>query len=275
VEEAKRRAQETYNAASDHFDDPALAFWDRFGRGTIDRLDLGGGATVLDVCAGAGASALAAARRVAPEGRVLAVDLADDLLALAREKAETVGLESVLETRCADLESLDEGLTFDAVVIVFGLFFLPDMVAAASHLWRLVSPGGQLAVTTWGPRLFEPADGLFWKAVRAVRSELERAYNPWDSLTNPQALRDVLDRAGVPTPRIEAEAAHQPLRSPEDFWAIVLGSGYRATHDALSPAERKTVHDRVVAELESTGIDRVETNVIYAVARKPHLAGAP
>ena len=78
IDEGKRRAQKTYNAAADHFEDPALGFWDRYGHATVERLGLHRGATVLDVCAGAGGSALPAAVRVAPTGRVLAVDLALD-----------------------------------------------------------------------------------------------------------------------------------------------------------------------------------------------------
>src|SRR5229473_7264517 len=40
MEPAKLKAATTYNAASDHFDDGPLAFWDRYGRGTIERLAL-------------------------------------------------------------------------------------------------------------------------------------------------------------------------------------------------------------------------------------------
>jgi ubiquinone/menaquinone biosynthesis C-methylase UbiE len=106
MHETKRRAQETYNAAAEFFDEPALGFWDRFGRSTVERLELRPGATVLDACAGAGASALPATERVGPSGKVVAVDLADNLLALARAKADHQGLGN-LETRHSDIEALD------------------------------------------------------------------------------------------------------------------------------------------------------------------------
>ena len=270
VDEAKRRAQITYDASADHFDGPALAFWDRYGRATIDRLDLARGASVLDVCSGAGGSAVPAAERVAPTGQVMAVDLAQNLLDLARAKADRAGLGEVLKTHCADLDELDEPAeSFDAAVIVFGLFFLPDMEKATADLWRLVAPTGQLAVTTWGPRLFEPANSVFWDAVNAVRPELNRAYHPWDSLTDPEALRHVLRRAGIPAADIDTVDGFQPLRSPEDFWAIVLGSGYRATYELLTPEQRAHVHDHVISSLTKARIDQVETNVIYARATKP------
>ena len=61
MDDAKRRAEQTFNAAAEFFDDPALGFWDRFGRATVERLELRTGAVVLDACAGSGASALPAA----------------------------------------------------------------------------------------------------------------------------------------------------------------------------------------------------------------------
>jgi ubiquinone/menaquinone biosynthesis C-methylase UbiE len=47
------------------------------------------GATVLDLCCGAGASALPAARLVGPAGHVLGIDIAAPLLELARARAAT------------------------------------------------------------------------------------------------------------------------------------------------------------------------------------------
>ncbi len=68
------RAAATYNAAADSFDAPALSFWDRLGRRTVERISLQRGEAVLDACCGAGASAIAAAEAVGPDGRVLGVD---------------------------------------------------------------------------------------------------------------------------------------------------------------------------------------------------------
>jgi hypothetical protein len=55
-EPSKLKAEVTYNAAADHFDDGPLAFWDRYGRRTVERLSLSPGSLVLDVgCGGAAA----------------------------------------------------------------------------------------------------------------------------------------------------------------------------------------------------------------------------
>ena len=89
--DAKDKAARTYNAAADLYDDPSNTFWERFGRRTIARLDLRQGQRVLDVCCGSGASAIPAAEAVGPDGQVIGVDLAENLLALARAKASARG----------------------------------------------------------------------------------------------------------------------------------------------------------------------------------------
>jgi hypothetical protein len=66
--EHARRAARAYGAAADHYDLAALSFWDRFGAATVAGLPLAAGHTVLDLCCGAGASAIPAARLVGPEG---------------------------------------------------------------------------------------------------------------------------------------------------------------------------------------------------------------
>src|SRR4029077_18234277 len=102
-------------------------------------------------------------------------------------------------------------------------------------------PGGELAITTWGPRMFEPASTFFWQAVQRERPELYRVFNPWDRITDPEALRQVLREGGVEEAQIVPEAGIQALRSPEDFWIVVLGSGYRDTIDHLEPDARERV----------------------------------
>src|SRR5262249_50866152 len=126
--DAAERTRAAYSSAADRFDDPVLSFWERFGRSTIDRLSLTPGMQVFDPWCGSGASALPAAERVGAQGRVLAVDLAEPLLALGRAKAAARGLEQ-LEFRCGDfLTAPEPAASFDAVVCVFGIFFVPDMV---------------------------------------------------------------------------------------------------------------------------------------------------
>jgi ubiquinone/menaquinone biosynthesis C-methylase UbiE len=161
LEEAKAKAAAAYNAAADYFDHPVSSFWHRFGRRTVECLGLRQGETVLDVCCGSGGSALPAAEAVGPKGKVVAVDLAERLVQLGEAKARARGLGNI-EFRTGDMLALGyPDASFDIVVCVFGIFFVPDMEAATKELWRMLRPGGRLAITTWGPGLFEPANSAF------------------------------------------------------------------------------------------------------------------
>ena len=77
LSEHARRAACIYGAAADHYCLGSLAFWDRFGAATVSRLQLAARQTVLDLCCGAGGSALPAAHAVGPAGSVLGIDVAE------------------------------------------------------------------------------------------------------------------------------------------------------------------------------------------------------
>jgi len=267
--EHARRAARTYGAAADHYSLDTLSFWDWFGAATVSRLPLAAGDSVLDLCCGAGASAIPAAHAAGAAGRVLGVDVAGPLLELARARAAREGLANV-EFRQGDATctGLPNG-SFDAVVCVFGVFFAPDMTAFMAEMWRLVAPGGVLAVTTWGPGLFEPASSQFWECVREVEPSLYKAFNPWDEITTPQALAGLFSRAGVPHPAVVAAPAQHPLDSPDRFWDVVLGSGYRATVDALSPEQRDRMQGRLLSGLRSQRVTALRTDVVFGTAERP------
>lgn len=268
-DDAQRRAKATYNAAADGYDHPANSFWERFGRRTVNRLDLQAGMRVLDVCCGSGASAIVAAEKVGAEGLVIGVDLADAMLERGREKAQRLALRNV-EFRVGDMLDLPlPAAHFDAVICVFGIFFVPDMQAAIRALWRMLRPGGKLAITTWGPRWFEPGSSAFWNSIREVRPDLYKGFNPWDRVCDPNSLRALMREAGVENAAAVAEAGWHPIPSADAWWRAALGSGYRGTLEQLSAEERARVHAANVDFIERTGCRAVEANVVYANATRP------
>ena len=269
LRQAKAKAAATYDAAADHFDDAPLSFWERIGKQTIDRLALSAGAKVLDVGCGTGASALPAAAAVGAKGSVIGVDLSGRLLERARAKAKARGITNV-ELRSADMTSLGyPDAHFDAVVSVFSIFFVPDMEGLVRELWRMVRPGGKLAVTTWGPRIFEPAYSRWQKAIRLERPDLYSAFNPWDRITDPEAVRRLLRDGGATNIEVAAEDGFQVLRSAEDWWIIALGSGLRWAIEQMGPEAAARIKMDNINWLNENKIDRLEANAIYAIARKP------
>jgi ubiquinone/menaquinone biosynthesis C-methylase UbiE len=269
--EAQSRAAFAYNAAADFYDASPLSFWNYFGGRTIELLSLPVGSRVLDVCCGAGASALPAAQVVGQAGKVIGIDLSEKLLELARTKA--TGLTNI-EFELGDMLALRfSNENFDAVVCVFGIFFVPDMEMAVRELWRCVRPGGELAVTTWGPNFFEPANSAFWRSIKEVRPDLHKSFNPWDRINNQASLSAILKEGGVESPKIIAENRAHPIHSAEDWWTILMGSGYRGTIEQLKSSERQKVKEANLAFIRDEKVSAIETNVLYALATKSRTVG--
>ena len=108
------------------------------GEELCEALDVRAGQRVLDVAAGNGNVALAAARRWS---EVVAYDYVPELLEGARERAAAERLPIAFQE--ADAEALPfPDSSFDVVVSTFGVMFTPDQEMAASELARVVKSAG-------------------------------------------------------------------------------------------------------------------------------------
>jgi len=116
----------------------------------LDLARIGPGSRVLDVAAGAGEQSLSAARRVGPQGHVLATDIAPALLEFARTDARAAGLAN-LETREIDGEALATlpAASFDAVISRVGLIYFPDQQRALAGMRHALKPGGRVAAIVY------------------------------------------------------------------------------------------------------------------------------
>jgi SAM-dependent methyltransferase len=120
------------------------------GETLCEALDLRAGQTVLDVAAGNGNAALAAARRWTT---VTASDYVPALLEQAGARAAADGLE--IELREADAENLPfPDASFDVVISTFGVMFTPDQDKAAAELLRVCRRGGKIGLANWTPASF-------------------------------------------------------------------------------------------------------------------------
>ena len=99
------------------------------------------GDRVLDVATGTGDLALELSRRVGPSGEVVGVDFAEEMLAIARDKAPGVRFETgnALELAYGDDE-------FAAATVGFGARNFSDLAAGLREMARVVRPGGRVVV---------------------------------------------------------------------------------------------------------------------------------
>ena len=116
--------------------------------------------------------------------------------------------------------------------------------------------------------MLEPGTSLFWEAVREARPDLVSTVSPWDRIVAPEALREMMKAAGVANAQIFAEEGRQPLRSPEDWWTIVMGSGFRWTVEQLGREAARETRARNLERIERHRIEAVETNALFAIAWK-------
>jgi len=156
------------------------------GEALCEALDLRAGQKVLDVAAGNGNVALAAARRWC---EVTATDYVPRLLERARERAAAEGLP--MSFREADAENLPfEDASFDVVVSTFGVMFTPDQARSAAEMLRVCKPGGRIGLANWSPdgfigQLFRtigkhvpPAAGVKSPALWGTRERIAELFEP-------------------------------------------------------------------------------------------------
>jgi SAM-dependent methyltransferase len=131
----------------------------------VDALEIEAAQSFLDVAAGNGNLAAAAARAGCA---VHACDLTPKMVSLGEARCEAEGL--AVEWLEADAEELPfEDGSFDRVGSVFGAMFAPRPHLAATEMFRVLAPGGRLGMVNWIP------EGFIGRLVATVASHLPAA----------------------------------------------------------------------------------------------------
>lgn len=217
----------------------------------VNRAGVAGGDDVLDLACGTGNAALLAAARGA---RVVGVDSAPRLLAVARERARSVGIE--LDLREGDLLALPvDDASVDVVLSVFGVIFATDPAGAVREIARVLRPGGRALLTAWVPA--GPIDatlGALNRIVRRITQAPSRERFEW---SDPEAVGTLAAHASLAIQSTTAAELAIRSSSPEAY--VALGQQHPmalAVRPVLEKADAQSeVRDAMLAVLREANED--------------------
>jgi ubiquinone/menaquinone biosynthesis C-methylase UbiE len=193
----QERWQVSGNAAEayEHYLVPTL--FTPWAHDLIARAALQPGERVLDVACGTGIVARLAAAHVGVAGHVVGVDLNPGMLAVARTQTPTTASARVA-WRAGDANALPcDDATFDVVFCQQGLQFFPDKDHALREMYRVLAPGGRLALSVWRALPYNPYNRALADAVeRHVGPDAGRGMRAPCGFGDAQALRTLLTMVG-------------------------------------------------------------------------------
>ncbi len=166
---------------------------DQRGRRLLVDAAVGDGDAVLDCGAGTGSTALLAARRAGPNGRITLFDLSDDMLDVARRRVADAQVADRCRFGVGDMVALPfEDASFDVTLSTYSLCPLWDPARGALELLRVTKPGGRIGVA----HSAEPDSARVKWLAEIVESVAWRL--PWLSLgCRAVSVLPVLKTAGV------------------------------------------------------------------------------
>ena len=124
-----------------------LLFGPVFRRGRAEAIKVAEriGGRILEVGVGTGLSL----PQYAPHNRIVAVDLSERMLKVARKRVKKLGLENVESIEVGDAEGLRfDSDSFDVVVAQYVVTACPNPEKALNEFARIVRPGGEIVITT-------------------------------------------------------------------------------------------------------------------------------
>ena len=205
-------------------------------RRALDLLDPRPGEIVIDVGAGSGIVSLELAARVAPGGRVFAVDRSETLLAHARAAARAAGVGHAVDCRVADGRALPFGqAAFDAACAHWVLAHVDEPGAVIAEMKRVTRRGGRVMCVEvdWETTIVHPAPVALTR--RVLHHAQTRQVDAWCGRRLSPLFRQADLRDIVVEPIVDIDE----------------GKGDRAWLEFLLERAANAVADRMITEQEA------------------------
>ncbi len=217
------------------------------GLRAIEALGLGSGDIVLDIGCGAGQTLLQLAEKVGADGRVIGVDIAPQLLEIAKQRTDSLSQVSLIQ---ADAQHLDfPSTSADAVFSRFGVMAFNDPITAFANFRRILRPSGGLAFCCWRSLQENELDRLPLSAA-GFRSPADEG--PF-SLADPEHIRRTLIAAGFSKIVIQSYDKKVSSGDLDAMTEVLLKVGPLGKIVRDNPALRATAEPRLRHVLASLG----------------------
>lgn len=225
-----------------------------FAEDAAQLVRIGQGTRVLDVAAGTGNFALAAARRGA---RVLATDFAPGMIDRLRARAMAERL--TVEAAVMDGQALElPDRSFDVAASIFGLLFFPDHDQGIRELRRVLVPGGRAVIATWAPPPRGEMSRIMGLAMAAAMPAAASSASPpppphWAKLGDADALRDRVIANGFAKAHVVELRHVWVFDTLEEFTRIMPRAAPQAVamFDAMTLSQRAAFTGAVEADFRA------------------------
>jgi ubiquinone/menaquinone biosynthesis C-methylase UbiE len=261
-------------------------WWETFERGAqkvsnklVELAEIKPGDKVLDIATGIGEPAVTAARRVKPNGKVVAIDISPQMLAIAKTRARSLGLDSVIEFIESDGEKIDlpdSTEKFDVILSRFGLMFFPNLSAALVKIREMLVTNGSLSAAVWSAPSKVPWLDL---AFASVRKQINNAPGPTPMTLGPFALADVdalkqfFSQAGFRDIKTNTSQVTFEFDSPESYTKLHQQTASRIHAMLANQTEEvkkqawNSITEAVWQYADSHGRVNLDNEVIYIVGK--------
>jgi ubiquinone/menaquinone biosynthesis C-methylase UbiE len=239
-----------------------------FAEQLIARVALSHGDSVIDVACGTGIVARLARGRLGPDARIVGVDLAPAMLAVARAVDQTI------DWRQGNATSLPVTANEQFTVLTChqGLQFMPDKPVALREMRRVLAPGGRVAIATWSS--LEDLPGMV-----ELNAVAERHVGPIvdsrHSFGDANALRQLLIDGGFSD--ADVAAFRHDVQFPDGALFARLNAmaviGMSEKGKGMSEAERGELAERIARESQNA-IGRATKNGVFVLPLKAIIATA-
>jgi len=238
VDQRKKHITGIFSRAAPTYDHIGPSFFAHFGRELVNFAQIEAGNSVLDLATGRGAILFPAVKAVGKDGYVVGTDISLPMVEETRREVQTLGLKNAtVEQMDAECLQFQHG-TFDVVLCGFALFFFPHLDKALAEIWRVLRPGGHLAVSTW-EKYEDEQWSWFDKLVdiflppEPQQDSTPGSQPPPPELNTPVGMEEVLTKAGFSQVLHKTERFEVNYKDREQWWLAQWSHGGRALLEAI------------------------------------------